>query len=142
MTELCERNDISAANAVDYREVIVFGTGCASAGADLVIQTLQYLAAEDLTESAGGRGNRELGLGLALRSAEVRAQDIIDPDDINWYRQLAGGLTAANQLHGSANAIGGQNSVVKLRWGQPASAMRVAGLVSMLTGTLLLYLIR
>lgn len=50
-------------------------------------------------------------------TAEVRAQDVINPDDINWYRQLAGGLTAANQLHGSANAIGGQNSVVKLRWG-------------------------
>ncbi len=50
-------------------------------------------------------------------TAEVRARDVIDPDDINWYRQLAGGLTAANQLHGSANAVGGQNSVVKLRWG-------------------------
>ncbi len=50
-------------------------------------------------------------------TAEVRIEDCIDPDDINWYRQLAGGLTAANQLHGSANAIGGQNSVVKLRWG-------------------------
>ncbi len=50
-------------------------------------------------------------------TAEVRIEDVIDPDDINFYRQLAGGLTAANQLHGSANAIGGQNSVVKLRWG-------------------------
>lgn len=50
-------------------------------------------------------------------TAEVRIEDCINPDDINWYRQLAGGLTAANQLHGSANAIGGQNSVVKLRWG-------------------------
>ncbi len=48
MTELCERNDISTASAVDCREVIVFGTGRPSAGADLVIQTLQYLAAEDL----------------------------------------------------------------------------------------------
>lgn len=52
-------------------------------------------------------------------TAEVRIEDVIDPDDINFYRQLAGGLTAANQLHGSANAIGGQNSVVKLRWGSP-----------------------
>jgi len=50
-------------------------------------------------------------------TAEVAVADVINPDDINWYRQLAGGLTAANQLHGSANAIGGQNSVVKLRWG-------------------------
>lgn len=50
-------------------------------------------------------------------TAEVRIADMIDPDAINWYRQLAGGLTSANQLHGSANPIGGQNSVVKLRWG-------------------------
>lgn len=50
-------------------------------------------------------------------TCEVRIADVIDPDSISFYRQLAGGTTAANQLHGSANAIGGQNSVVKLRWG-------------------------
>jgi N-acetylglucosamine-6-phosphate deacetylase len=50
-------------------------------------------------------------------TAEVRIGDVIDPDDIDFYRQLAGGLVAANQLHGSANAIGGQNSVVKIKWG-------------------------
>jgi len=53
-------------------------------------------------------------------TAEVRIEDVIDPDDINWYRQLAGGLTACNQLHGSANPIGGQNSIVKLKWGKSA----------------------
>ena len=52
--------------------------------------------------------------------------DAINPDDINWYRQLAGGLTAANQLHGSANPIGGQNSVVKLKWGGSADDFRIA----------------
>ena len=50
-------------------------------------------------------------------TSEVRIGDVINPDDINFYRQLAGGLTAANLLHGSANAIGGQNAVIKLRWG-------------------------
>ncbi|MEM6672794.1 MAG: amidohydrolase family protein [Planctomycetota bacterium] len=59
-------------------------------------------------------------------TAEVRIADVIDPDDISFYRQLAGGLTAANQLHGSANAIGGQSAVVKLRWGVAhPDAMRV-----------------
>ncbi len=53
-------------------------------------------------------------------SAEVRMSDSINPDDINWYRELAGGLTAANQLHGSANPMGGQNSPVKIKWGRPA----------------------
>ncbi|MEZ5962891.1 MAG: amidohydrolase family protein [Planctomycetota bacterium] len=50
-------------------------------------------------------------------TAEVRIADVLDPDDINFYRQLAGGLTCANLLHGSANPIGGQNAVIKLRWG-------------------------
>lgn len=51
-------------------------------------------------------------------TAEVRIGDFIDCDDINIYRQLAGGVTTANILHGSANPIGGQNQVIKLRWGQ------------------------
>ncbi len=50
-------------------------------------------------------------------TAEVRIGDFIDCDDMNIYRQLAGGVTAANILHGSANPIGGQNQVIKLRWG-------------------------
>jgi len=55
--------------------------------------------------------------GTQATTCEVRIADVINPDDIDWYRQLAGGLTMANQLHGSANPIGGQNSVVKIRWG-------------------------
>ncbi|GAB5405626.1 MAG: amidohydrolase family protein [Aureliella sp.] len=50
-------------------------------------------------------------------TAEVRIGDFIDPGDINIYRQLAGGVTTSNILHGSANPIGGQNQVIKLRWG-------------------------
>ena len=44
--------------------------------------------------------------------------DVLDPTDINIYRDLAGGLTSANILHGSANPIGGKNVVIKLRWGK------------------------
>jgi len=50
--------------------------------------------------------------------------DVIDATDINIYRELAGGLTAANLLHGSANTIGGQNQVIKLRWGQDAESLK------------------
>lgn len=67
--------------------------------------------------------------GTQAVTAEVRISDVINPDDIDWYRQLAGGLTAANQLHGSANPIGGQNSVVKLRWGKAAHEFPVAGAI-------------
>ncbi|MCA9292506.1 MAG: amidohydrolase family protein [Phycisphaerales bacterium] len=68
--------------------------------------------------------------GTQAVTAEVRIQDVIDPDDIDWYRELAGGTTAVNQLHGSANPIGGQNSVVKIRWGCPApDDMRFEGAI-------------
>ena len=51
-------------------------------------------------------------------TAETRVADVIDHRDVSIYRQLAGGVTAINVLHGSCNAIGGQNAVLKLRWGK------------------------
>jgi N-acetylglucosamine-6-phosphate deacetylase len=57
-------------------------------------------------------------------TAEVRIGDFVDGDDINIYRQLAGGVTSSNILHGSANPIGGQNQVIKLRWGQLGEQMK------------------
>ena len=55
--------------------------------------------------------------GTHAISSETRIKDVINSDDINIYRQLAGGVTAACILHGSANPIGGQYAVIKLRWG-------------------------
>jgi imidazolonepropionase-like amidohydrolase len=52
-------------------------------------------------------------------TAETRVRDVIDHRDVSLYRQLAGGVTTINVLHGSCNAIGGQNAVLKLRWGRP-----------------------
>ncbi|MGQ0723512.1 MAG: amidohydrolase family protein [Candidatus Eiseniibacteriota bacterium] len=59
-------------------------------------------------------------------TAEVRIGDVIDPRSREMYRELAGGLTTANLLHGSCNCIGGQNAVIKLRWGDPAEALLFA----------------
>jgi imidazolonepropionase-like amidohydrolase len=56
--------------------------------------------------------------GADASSAEVRMGDVINPDDINIYRQLSGGVTTAQLLHGSANPIGGQSCIIKLRWGK------------------------
>ncbi len=64
--------------------------------------------------------------GTQAITAEVRIADFIDCDDIDIYRQLAGGLTTSNILHGSANPIGGQNQVIQLRWGELFDAMRFA----------------
>jgi imidazolonepropionase-like amidohydrolase len=55
--------------------------------------------------------------GTHAATAEVRIKDILDPFDVAIYRELAGGTTAANVLHGSANSIGGQNATVKWRRG-------------------------
>ncbi|MEM6776058.1 MAG: amidohydrolase family protein [Planctomycetota bacterium] len=57
-------------------------------------------------------------------TAEVRIGDFIDNTDITIYRQLAGGVTTSNIMHGSANPIGGQNQVIKLRWGGTMNEMR------------------
>lgn len=65
--------------------------------------------------------------GTQSVTSEVRVGDVIDPDDVNLYRALAGGVTAVQQLHGSANAIGGQSSLIKLRWGRNAEELPIAG---------------
>ena len=62
--------------------------------------------------------------GAEASSAEVRMSDVINPEDINIYRQLAGGVTIAQLLHGSANPIGGQSCLIKLRWGKGADEFK------------------
>lgn len=70
-----------------------------------------------------------LGINEASHSvtAEVRVGDVLDATDINIYRQLMGGVTSAHLLHGSANTIGGQSQLIKLRWGEDAEALKFAG---------------
>jgi imidazolonepropionase-like amidohydrolase len=57
-------------------------------------------------------------------TAEVRMADVINPEDINIYRQLSGGVTSSHILHGSCNTIGGQTQLLKLRWGANAEEMK------------------
>lgn len=64
--------------------------------------------------------------GTESITAEVRIEDVLRQDGISVWRALAGGVTTLNILHGSANTIGGQNAVVKLRWGLPVDSMRFA----------------
>jgi imidazolonepropionase-like amidohydrolase len=56
-------------------------------------------------------------------SAEVTEEDDINPADMNIYRNLAGGVTSAQLLHGSANPIGGRSAIIKLKWGETAENM-------------------
>ena len=72
-------------------------------------------------------GDGGLNEGSIAVSSMVGVKDVLNPDDINIYRDLAGGLTTANVLHGSANPIGGQNAVIKLRWGKDAKGLLFEG---------------
>jgi imidazolonepropionase-like amidohydrolase len=65
--------------------------------------------------------------GAPAVSSMARIPDVLNPEDVDIYRDLAGGVTAANILHGSANPIGGQTQVIKLRWGKPASELPFEG---------------
>ncbi len=56
-------------------------------------------------------------------SAEVTIEDVVDPEDINIYRNLAGGVTSIQILHGSANPIGGRSAILKLKWGEDAEGL-------------------
>ena len=63
--------------------------------------------------------------GTDAVTAEVRIGDVINPEDINLYRGLAGGTTTAQLLHGSANPIGGQAQVIQFRWGETAEGLKM-----------------
>lgn len=71
--------------------------------------------------------DRGVNEGTLAVSAMVGIEDVVDPTDINIYRDLAGGVTTANLLHGSANPIGGRNQVIKLRWGKDARGLFFEG---------------
>ena len=58
-------------------------------------------------------------------SAEVSIEDVLEPDDIGLFRDLAGGVTTIQILHGSANPIGGRSAIIKLKWGETAENLLV-----------------
>ena len=68
--------------------------------------------------------NEGINEGSQSVTAEVRMEDVLRQDGISLYRQLAGGTTMVNILHGSANTIGGQNAVIKLRFGLPVDSLK------------------
>src|SRR5690348_14220991 len=82
-----------------------------------IIDCHSHIAAESINE------------GSVSVSSMVNMAEILNPEDIDIYRDLAGGVTSENILHGSANSIGGQTLVIKLRWGQPAAKLPFEGAV-------------
>jgi imidazolonepropionase-like amidohydrolase len=71
--------------------------------------------------------SRGVNEGTQASSAEVSIADVVKSNDINLYRQLSGGVTTAQLLHGSANPIGGQSAIIKFRWGSSPEEMKFEG---------------
>jgi imidazolonepropionase-like amidohydrolase len=80
-----------------------------------IIDCHSHIAAEAINE------------GAVSVSAMVGIEDVINPEDIDIYRALAGGVTTANVLHGSANSIGGKCQVMKMRWGKDSEGLKFEG---------------
>lgn len=121
----------TAAGRVERADLLVRDGRIAAVGRDLVAPpgaVVIEAAGKHVTpglvdahsHTAVARGINE---GTHSVTAQVRIGDVLDATDVNIYRQLAGGVTAANVLHGSANTIGGQSQVIKLRWGSDAQGL-------------------
>ena len=80
-----------------------------------IIDAHSHIAAESINE------------GSVAVSSMTGTGDVVDPYDVNIYRELAGGVTTSNILHGSANPIGGLNVVIKHRWGADAAGLVLEG---------------
>jgi imidazolonepropionase-like amidohydrolase len=97
------------------------------AGATVIDATGQYVIPGIIDCHSHIAGDGGINEGSVSVSSMVDIRDIINPEDIAIYRALAGGVTTANILHGSANSIGGKTVVLKMRWGKDAQGMIFEG---------------
>jgi len=96
----------------------------APSGAVVIDGTGKHVTPGIIDEHSHIAVSRGVNEGTHAVTSEVRIGDVVNPDHIAIYRALGGGVTAARLLHGSANPIGGQAQVIKLRWGSSAEAMK------------------
>ena len=87
------------------------------AGADVVDGTGKFVS-PGIIDCHSHIAADSINEGGTTVSSMTGIEDVFNPTDIDIYRDLAGGVTTANVLHGSANPIGGKNYVIKLRWGK------------------------
>ena len=113
---------------IESGRIVQVGQGVvAPAGALVIDATGKHVSAGLIdchSHLAIARGINEASHAVTV---EVRVGDALDPTDIGIYRVLAGGVTSANILHGSGNPMGGQNQVIKMRWGESADGLKFAG---------------
>ncbi len=97
------------------------------AGATVIDATGMYVSPGIIDCHSHIAAEGSINEGSIAVSSMVAIADVIDPDDIDIYRELAGGTTTSNVLHGSANPIGGLNAVIKHRWGKDAKGLVFEG---------------
>ncbi|MCJ7467756.1 MAG: amidohydrolase family protein [Maribacter sp.] len=103
-------------------KIAKIGKNLNAAGAQVIDATNKYLTAGIIDEHShiAALAINEAGQNS---SAEVNMEDVVDPTDMDIYRDLAGGVTSIQLLHGSANPIGGKSALLKLKWGESAKNM-------------------
>ena len=103
-------------------KIIKIGSNLSSSSAKIIDAIDKHLTAGIIDEHThvAATSVNEAGQNS---SAEVTIEDNIDSEDINIYRNLAGGVTSMQILHGSANPIGGRSAIIKLKWGEIGPAM-------------------
>jgi imidazolonepropionase-like amidohydrolase len=97
-------------------KIVRIGKGLSATGATVIDGTGKYLSPGIIDEHSHIAAF-SINEGAQSVTSEVRIADNLNPEDISIYRQLAGGVTSSHILHGSANTIGGQTQLIKLRWG-------------------------
>jgi imidazolonepropionase-like amidohydrolase len=107
-------------------KIAQIGKGLQDATAKVVDATGKHLSAGIIDEHSHIAAS-SINEGGQSVTSEVRIADNLNPDDINIYRQLSGGVTTSHILHGSANTIGGQTQLIKLRWGANAEQLKFEG---------------
>ena len=107
-------------------KIAKIGKGLTEAGARVIDGTGKYLSAGIIDEHSHIAA-LSINEGAESVTAEVRIGDNMNPEDINIYRQLSGGVTSSHILHGSANTVGGQTQLIKLRWGTTDEGLKFAG---------------
>ena len=107
-------------------KIAKIGKGLTEAGARVIDGTGKYLSAGIIDEHSHIAA-LSINEGAESVTSEVRIGDNMNPEDINIYRQLSGGVTSSHILHGSANTVGGQTQLIKLRWGTTDEGLKFVG---------------
>jgi imidazolonepropionase-like amidohydrolase len=107
-------------------KIAKIGKNLSEVGARVIDATGKYLSPGIIDEHSHIAA-LSINEGAQSTTAEVRVGDNMNPEDVNIYRQLSGGVTSSHILHGSANTIGGQTQLIKLRWGTTDEGLKFAG---------------